>query len=266
MENSQKSSQPETQGSSQESSSEQPGIRLPLSPPWISEELIEMATKVNKESLAQVDKEVLAGFRRDQVELLGGDEDFYDKVDASLKKLKVVEEIKDAQQKLYEWRENFFVGNFNSKVDWAVTWITWGGDSTHLEETIPYQIACKFDKLMKLASTKRVLAPNECFYFRSHMDISYQAEKCFDAETRKIREEDGRLDSDDEVDSDDSALVDSEEDCALDSDEDGALDSDEDGAFAFDEGGALDVDEDGALDSEEDGALDFHEDGRMDGA
>ena len=58
--------------------------------------------------------------------------------------MKVVEEINDAQQKLYEWREKFFVAKFNSKVNWAMTWITWGGDSAHYDETIPYQTCLIF--------------------------------------------------------------------------------------------------------------------------
>ena len=53
--------------------------------------------------------------------------------------MKVVKEIKDAQQKLYEWRENFFHGKFN-KVAFARTWVTWGGDDAH-RDTISYQIA-----------------------------------------------------------------------------------------------------------------------------
>ena len=54
--------------------------------------------------------------------------------------MKVVKEIKDAQQKLYGWRENFFHGKFN-KVAFARTWVTWGGDAAHGHDTIPYQIA-----------------------------------------------------------------------------------------------------------------------------
>ena len=61
---------------------------------------------------------------------------------------------------------------------------------------------------MKLASTKRVLTPNECFYFMHDETISYQAKKCFDGFFRKMLEEDGELDSD--------------EDESLDSEEDGA--------------------------------------------
>ena len=111
--------------------------------------------------------------------------------------MKVVKEIKDAQQKLYEWRENFFHGKFNKGV-FARTWVTWGGDDSHGFDTIPYNIACEFDNVMKLASTKRVLAASECFYFMNDETISSQATKCFDGFYRKMREEDGALDSDED--------------------------------------------------------------------
>merc|ERR1719447_806767 len=60
----------------------------------------EVAEEVNKEALTQVNEWVLDLFVRGQVELLGGDEDFYNEVDASLKDLELVEGIKDAQRKL----------------------------------------------------------------------------------------------------------------------------------------------------------------------
>jgi len=207
MEKSQKSSQESSQKSSQENSQESSQERFEIR--CISEELIELAKKVNQEAVAEVDEEVLAGFRRDQVELLGGDEDFYDMVDTSLKGLKVVKEIKDAQQKLYGWRENFFHGNFRAR-----TWVTWGGDDAHGIDTIPYQIACNFDNVMKLASTKRVLAPNECFYFMHDEIISSQATKCFDGFFRKMLEKDGELDSDEDeaLDSEDGSLDEAEDD------------------------------------------------------
>merc|ERR1711971_1097201 len=118
--------------------------------------------------------------------------------------------IKDAQQKLYGWRENFFHGKFNKGV-FARTWVAWGGDDSH-RDAIPYQIVCEFDNVMKLASTKRVLAPNECFYFMHDETITYQAMKCFDGGFRKQLEEDGELNSDE-----DEAL-DSEEDVRMDGD------------------------------------------------
>merc|ERR550534_77769 len=72
----------------------------------------EVAEEVNKEALNQVNEWVLDLFVRGQVELLGGDEDFYNEVDASLKDLELVEGIKDAQRKLYSWRMDFFLDKF----------------------------------------------------------------------------------------------------------------------------------------------------------
>merc|ERR1719193_1281316 len=53
----------------------------------------EVAEEVNKAALLEVNEWVLDMFLRSQVELLGGDEDFYDEVDASLKDLELVEDI-----------------------------------------------------------------------------------------------------------------------------------------------------------------------------
>ena len=111
--------------------------------------------------------------------------------------VKVVEEMKDAQQKLFEWREDFFHGKFN-KGPAGETWVTNGGDDAHMFDTVPYQIACNFDKVMKLAATKRILGPNEYFYFMHDEIISAQAKNCFDEDFRKMLEEDGAPDSDDQ--------------------------------------------------------------------
>ena len=48
-------------------------------------------------------------------------------------------------------------------------------------DTVPYQIACKFDKVMKIAASKRVLDPSkqELFYFKNDELISSKASKFY---------------------------------------------------------------------------------------
>ena len=58
----------------------------------------------NEEALREVDEKMVAEFRRAQVELLGGDQDLSERVNESLKTIKVIKEIEDAQKKLYKWR------------------------------------------------------------------------------------------------------------------------------------------------------------------
>ena len=112
--------------------------------------------------------------------------------------------MKDAQQKLFEWREKFFREKFKSYVacgDDTNTWITDGGDDAHGFDTIPYQIASNFDKVLKLASTKRILGPKEYFFFEHDEIKSSQAQRCFDAGFRRMLEEDGDIGSSEDEES-----------------------------------------------------------------
>ena len=94
----------------------------------------------------------------------------------------------DSQQKLYEWRKEFFRDKFKRAV-----WVTDGGDDSHDLDTIPYQICCNFDFLATLASTKRTLAPKEYYFFENNEILSGMAKNCFDQGMRKVLEEDGEL-------------------------------------------------------------------------
>ena len=109
----------------------------------------EVAEEVNKAALLEVNEWVLDMFLRSQVELLGGDEDFYDEVDASLKDLELVEDIEDAQKKLFSWRMDFFLDKFKSTYmeDPVSTWTTDGFDDNHCLDTIPMQITLNFDEV-----------------------------------------------------------------------------------------------------------------------
>ena len=109
----------------------------------------EVAEEVNKAALLEVNEWVLDMFLRSQVELLGGNEDFYDEVDESLKDLELVEDIEAAQKKLYNWRMDFFLDKFKSTYmeDLVSTWTTDGFDDNHCLDTIPMQITLNFDEV-----------------------------------------------------------------------------------------------------------------------
>ena len=109
----------------------------------------EVAEEVNKEALLDVNEWVLDMFIRSQVELLGGDEDFYDKVDSSLRDLELLDDIEEAQRKLYSWRMDFFLDKFKSTYmeDLVSTWTTDGFDDNHCLDTIPMQITLNFNEV-----------------------------------------------------------------------------------------------------------------------
>ena len=73
--------------------------------------------------------------------------------------IKVVEDMKDAQRQLYQWRMEFFHENFKSLFfnpdQEAPNWITLGLDDSHPLDTVPFQITQNFDEVLKLASTRR---------------------------------------------------------------------------------------------------------------
>merc|ERR1719193_2533937 len=167
----------------------------------------EVAEEVNKAALLEVNEWVLDMFLRSQVELLGGDEDFYDEVDASLKDLELVEDIEDAQKKLYSWRMDFFLDKFKSTYmeDPVSTWTTDGFDDNHCLDTIPMQITLNFDEVMKLASTNKDIDPeHERFFFAHDENLSYVAEQKFGEQSDD--EEDEEEDEEDEVEEGDVTL------------------------------------------------------------
>jgi len=156
------------------------------------EALCRIAKEVNKEALAwdQVDGSLLVDFHRQQVELLGGDEELWIKVDASL------EDFKDYQcprggpllRKLYQWRKDFFFKYFKSKFfdhDLpASNWITLGLDDAHTRDVVPYQITRNFKEVMRLAASSFQLDPNqyEHFYFDHDEKASYLASMRFEGD------------------------------------------------------------------------------------
>ena len=103
----------------------------------------------------------------------------------------MVESIRDAQRKLYQWREEFFHDNFKSKYfdpDLPVSnWITLGLDDAHGHDTVPFQITRNFDEVMRLAASRKVLDPNqyEHFYFASDEIASFLASRKFEGDTEE---------------------------------------------------------------------------------
>ena len=110
--------------------------------------------------------------------------------------IKVVEDMKDAQRQLYQWRMEFFHENFKSLFfnpdQEAPNWITLGLDDSHTLDTVPFQITQNFDEVLKLASTRRVLDPNqyEHFYFKNNEWLSFRASFRFERDQDE-EEEDG---------------------------------------------------------------------------
>ena len=94
--------------------------------------------------------------------------------------------MKEAQKQLYQWRQEFFHKNFKSVFfgddKKAANWITFGFDDSHILDTVPYQITQNFEEVLKLASTKKLLDPNqyERFYFKNDQTLSYEAMVKFD--------------------------------------------------------------------------------------
>ena len=110
--------------------------------------------------------------------------------------IKVVEDMKDAQRQLYQWRMEFFHENFKSLFfdpdQEAPNWITLGLDDSHTLDTVPFQITQNFDEVLKLASTRRVLDPNqyEHFYFKNDECASIKASRMFgQEEAEDVKEE-----------------------------------------------------------------------------
>eukprot|EP00092_Neocalanus_flemingeri_P038672 GFUD01042105.1.p1 GENE.GFUD01042105.1~~GFUD01042105.1.p1 ORF type:complete len:299 (+),score=96.71 GFUD01042105.1:107-898(+) len=144
---------------------------------------------VNKESLEQVDKEKVESWRREQQKLLGGELEVYQKVDNSLRKLKVDQTVEKEQKLLFSWREKFFREHFKTHYhnDKFTNWITHGNDDAHSLDTVDYQVACNFEEVLKLAATERNLdlfndrkgLCEERFYFKSDEIKSAQARRNF---------------------------------------------------------------------------------------
>ena len=134
--------------------------------------------EANKRMLAAVDDDMYSGFVKEQVNLVGGCEKFYEFLDKSLYNAEVLPFFKEEQRDLLEWREDFFREKFKSEffgdyygesVKTTFYWFTDGNDDAHCMDTIPYQITQNFDKLMQLAASTVTLNPaRERIYLESY--------------------------------------------------------------------------------------------------
>jgi hypothetical protein len=143
---------------------------------------VEVAERVNEEALEDINGWMLDRFMQDQLQLLGGSEVLYERVDESLKELEVMESIEEEQRTLYNWRMDFFLDKFKSihLGDDTSTWMTDGFDDNHCLDTIPMQITQNFDEVMSFAATnKNINADTERFFFAHDENVSYMAEQRF---------------------------------------------------------------------------------------
>ena len=118
----------------------------------------------NEEALREVDEKMVEEFVRLQVELLGGDRSLYERVDASLKEIKVIKDIEEHQKRLFQWREDFFRKHFKFAADEECKWYSTGGDDHHGFDVWPFEITCNFDNVMRLAASKKfnTMDPTGC--------------------------------------------------------------------------------------------------------
>ena len=156
----------------------------------------------NEEALREVDMKTVAEFQKAQVELLGGDEDLFEKVDASLKDIKVIKDIEDLQKKLYMWRTDFFLEHFKGAADDECKWYSDGNSDACGFDVMPFEITRNFDNVMKLAASKkfRTIDPTnryDRFYFEGGDQMfCYKAEKRFGDLGQMLRD-DGEWESSD---------------------------------------------------------------------
>ena len=73
----------------------------------------------------------------------------------------------------------------------ASNWITLGLDDSHTYDTLPYNVTQDFDTVMRLASSKKVLDPNqhEHYYFKNDECVSNKAFRKFEQEKEDDDEE-----------------------------------------------------------------------------
>ena len=156
----------------------------------------------NEDALREVDMKMVAEFQRAQVELLGGDQELFERVDASLKDIKVIKDIEDLQKKLYMWRTHFFLEHFKGAADNECKWFSDGGDDACGFDVRPFEITRNFDNVMKLAASKkfRTMDPTnryDRFYFEGGDQMfCYKAEKRF-GDLGKMLRDDGEWESSD---------------------------------------------------------------------
>ena len=114
-------------------------------------------------------EEKIAIIKQEQINLLGGSEELYSKVNDILAGGFNAHFAKESF-KLYEWRRKFFHCAFPSG-----TWVTDGNDDARMD-AVPINIAHKFDEVVKKATLTR--KPWEVHYFECWGE-SYQISRDF---------------------------------------------------------------------------------------
>ena len=157
----------------------------------------------NEEALREVDEKMVEEFVRLQVELLGGDRSLYERVNASLKEIKVIKDIEEHQKRLFQWREDFFMKHFKFAADKECKWYSTGGDDHHGFDFWPFEITCNFDNVMRLAASKKfnTMDPRDrydrFFFEAGDEEFCYKAQKRFGTLGQFLRDE-GEWESSDE--------------------------------------------------------------------
>ena len=115
-------------------------------------------------------EEKIALIKQQQIDLLGGSEKLYLKVDNILAGGFDAHFAKESF-KLYEWRENFFQCAFP-----LGTWVTDGNDDARMD-AVPLNVAQKFDNVVRKATLPR--KPWEVDYFETCEGESYEIRRNF---------------------------------------------------------------------------------------
>ena len=115
-------------------------------------------------------EEKIALIKQQQIDLLGGSEELYLKVDNILAGCFDAHFAKESF-KLYEWRRKFFQSAFPPG-----TWVTDGNDDARMD-AVPLNIAQKFDNVVRKATLPR--KPWERHYFECCESGSYEISRNF---------------------------------------------------------------------------------------
>ena len=162
----------------------------------------QMGIAVNNRLLRGEDGEAFDNIMQKQLEIVEGTEQFYRRMDESLREGRVEPYFVKEQWDLYAWREKFFNDNFppgslTSGYDTIFSNLflvhiincfqgSWFSEPGAREvDVIPAQVTRNFKEIMQLASSAEERAENEQHYFASDIDGSARAVSRFSRSTIK---------------------------------------------------------------------------------
>lgn len=134
------------------------------------------AEKENAILIESTDQERVLRIKELQVELLGGSEKLFERINHNLQISKFEAYFAREQFKLFSWREDFFHEQFSDD-----TWFTDGADDSHSFDTVPFQITQNFDNVVALACAHK--NPGSKIYFENDEGKSARARNLFDSNT-----------------------------------------------------------------------------------